>query len=208
MLFRSILDLCTGTGTNAVNIAKKNAGVKIVGVDISKNMLAVAKSKLKKEKLLNIEFLLMDASDMSFENECFDKVLLSLVLHEIDEGLAAKIISEAIRVLKPNGASWYMLPLGFLIMIPFVGIAEEAGWRGFLQPEFEKKLPFPLSVLAVAAIWDVWHLDLWFDPTSNHYGDSFIGFSINILLWLYAERREKETIKIEQTEPKKNIRED
>ena len=85
-----ILDLCTGTGTNAVNIAKKNAGVKIVGVDISKNMLAVAKSKLKKEKLLNIEFLLMDASDMSFENECFDKVLLSLVLHEIDEGLPQK----------------------------------------------------------------------------------------------------------------------
>ena len=98
-----ILDLCTGTGTNAVNIAKKNASVKIVGVDISNNMLAVAKSKLKKEKLLNIEFLLMDASDMSFENECFDKVLLSLVLHEMEEGLAAKIISEAIRVLKPNG---------------------------------------------------------------------------------------------------------
>ena len=166
----------------------------------------------------------------------------------------------------PNGPPWYMLPLGFLIMIPFVGIAEEAGWRGFLQPALEKKLPFPLSVLAVAAIWDVWHLDLWFDPTSNHYGDSFIGFSINILvwafalaalykatksvlacavyhafidaigavynwnvlfdsfpggiavnlyrvivltcsvlLWLYAARREKETIKIGQTEPEKNI---
>ena len=26
----NILDLCTGTGTNAVNIAKKNASVKIV----------------------------------------------------------------------------------------------------------------------------------------------------------------------------------
>ena len=27
----------------------------------------------------------------------------------------------------PNGAPWYMLPLGFLVMIPFVGFAEEAG---------------------------------------------------------------------------------
>lgn len=27
----------------------------------------------------------------------------------------------------PNGSPWYMLPLGFLVMIPFVGIAEEAG---------------------------------------------------------------------------------
>ena len=86
----------------------------------------------------------------------------------------------------PNGSPWYMLPLGFAVMIPFVGIAEEAGWRGFLQPELEKRMPFPLSVLAVAAIWDVWHIDLWFDPTSNHYGDSFIGFSVNILVWAFA----------------------
>ena len=99
----NILDLCTGTGTNAVNIAKKNASVKIVGIDISNNMLAVAKSKLKKGKLLNVEFFLMDAGEMSFENESFDKVLLSLVLHEMEEEIAASIINEAIRVLKPNG---------------------------------------------------------------------------------------------------------
>ena len=35
----------------------------------------------------------------------------------------------------PNGSPWYMFPLGFLIMIPFVGIAEETGWRGLLQPD-------------------------------------------------------------------------
>ena len=86
----------------------------------------------------------------------------------------------------PIGSPWYMLPLGFLVMIPFVGIAEEAGWRGFLQPKLEKRIPFPFSVLIVAAIWDVWHIDLWLDPTSNHFGDSFIGFSINILVWAFA----------------------
>ena len=47
-------------------------------------------------------------------------------------------------------------------------------------------MPFPFSVLTVATIWDVWHIDLWFDSTSNHYGDSFIGFSINILVWAFA----------------------
>lgn len=98
-----ILDLCTGTGTNSVNIAKRNASVKIVGVDLSKDMLIIAKSKAKKEKLSNIKFCQMDATNMKFKNECFDKILLSLVLHETEESLAASMIIEAIRVLKPDG---------------------------------------------------------------------------------------------------------
>ena len=52
----------------------------------------------------------------------------------------------------PNGSPWYMFPLGFLIMIPFVGIAEETGWRGLLQPELDKRMPYPLSVLLTAVI--------------------------------------------------------
>ena len=87
---------------------------------------------------------------------------------------------------QPNGSAWSLLPLGFLVMIPFVGIAEEAGWRGFLQPELEKRMEFPFSVLTVAAVWAVWHADQWLDASSNHYGDSFIGFSINILVWAFA----------------------
>ena len=85
-----------------------------------------------------------------------------------------------------NGSAWYMLPLGFLIMIPFVGIAEETGWRGLLQPELDKRMAFPFSVLVVAAIWFAWHLPTWLDPTSNHYGDSVIGFGITIFIWAFA----------------------
>ena len=86
----------------------------------------------------------------------------------------------------PNGSPWYMLPLGFLIMIPFVGIAEETGWRGLLQSELDKRMPYPLSVLFTAAIWLVWHFPVFIDPTSNHYGDSIIGFGITIFIWAFA----------------------
>ena len=86
----------------------------------------------------------------------------------------------------PNGSPWYMLPLGFLIMVPFVGIAEETGWRGLLQPELDKRMPYPFSVLVTAAIWFAWHLPIWIDPTSNHYGDSVVGFGITILIWAFA----------------------
>ena len=87
---------------------------------------------------------------------------------------------------KPNGTAWYMLPLLFIIMIPFVGIAEETGWRGLLQPEMEKRLPFPFSVLLTSVIWYAWHYPVWLDPTSHHYGDSMIGFGITILIWAFA----------------------
>ncbi len=44
----------------------------------------------------------------------------------------------AILYGEPNGSPWYMMPVGFIIMLPFVGFAEEVGWRGFLQPMLEK----------------------------------------------------------------------
>ena len=98
-----ILDLCTGTATNAIHIAKNKQSVKVVGVDISKDMLTISKSKVREENLSNVKLLRMDATAMKFTDECFDKVLISLVLHEIDEELSKKILNEAIRVLKPGG---------------------------------------------------------------------------------------------------------
>jgi len=86
----------------------------------------------------------------------------------------------------PTGSPWYMFPLGFLIMIPFVGIAEETGWRGLLQLELDRRIPYPFSVLLTAAIWFVWHFPVFLDPTSNHYGDSLIGFGITIFIWAFA----------------------
>lgn len=98
-------------------------------------------------------------------------------------GIAAFVF--ALCCGKPNGAPWYMMPLGFLIMIPFVGVAEETGWRGFLQPEMEKMFPFPIATSITAVIWCVWHLPIWVMPSSNHYGDSLIGFAITIFVWSF-----------------------
>ena len=85
-----------------------------------------------------------------------------------------------------NGAPWYMMPLGFLVMLVFVGFAEEPGWRGFLQPELEKRFPFPVATAFTAAIWYLWHLPVWLMPSSNHYGDSLIGFAITIFVWAFV----------------------
>lgn len=98
--------------------------------------------------------------------------------------LAALIF--ALLRMKPNDSPWYLLPLGWMATIPFVGIAEQAGWRGFLHPEMEKRMKFPVSMLTVVAIWDVWHIDQWLDSTANHYGDSFLWFGVQIFIWAFA----------------------
>lgn len=98
-----ILDLCTGTATNAMDISRAIPSSEIVGVDLSENMLKVAREKLKKANIKNITLYQMDGTKLSFKSESFDKILLSLILHEMDEELRSKILSEAKRVLKQDG---------------------------------------------------------------------------------------------------------
>ncbi|MEE1076894.1 MAG: methyltransferase domain-containing protein [Acutalibacteraceae bacterium] len=98
-----ILDLCTGTATNAIGISKAIPTSEIVGVDLSENMLKVAREKLKKSNIKNITLYQMDATKLSFKSESFDKILLSLILHEMDEELRSKILSEAKRASKKDG---------------------------------------------------------------------------------------------------------
>ena len=80
---------------------------------------------------------------------------------------------------------WYLLPLALPVMVIGGGV-EEIGWRGFLQPALEKRFPFPSATVLVAIIWYTWHLPMWLQPSSNHYGDSLIGFGITIFVWSFA----------------------
>ncbi|WP_027627418.1 CPBP family intramembrane glutamic endopeptidase [Ruminiclostridium cellobioparum] len=61
------------------------------------------------------------------------------------------------------------------VMIIGGGI-EEFGWRGFLQPQMEKKFPFAISALIVGVIWGCWHLPLWLVQTSNQSSMHFLSF--------------------------------
>jgi len=83
-----------------------------------------------------------------------------------------------------NGAPKYLMFLSVPLLVIGGGI-EEVGWRGLLQPELEKKVSYPIATLIVSLIWWSWHLTLWLQPSSNHYGDSMIGFLIMIITWSF-----------------------
>lgn len=72
------------------------------------------------------------------------------------------------------------------------GLSEEPGWRGTLQPELERRLPYPAATLAVGTIWAVWHLPLWLTPGDSHLGfpfPLFAGQAILLSFWLAGLRR-------------------
>ena len=99
----NILDMCCGTLANTFSIAKSSTLIKITGVDISKEMLNVAKQKCQDANLQNVCLRCEDATNIKIDNETFDYVIIGLVLHECSPKLRQEIINEAFRVLKKDG---------------------------------------------------------------------------------------------------------
>ncbi len=96
---KNILDIATGTGDLAINLAKIKTA-KITGLDISKGMLDIAKAKVKK-KNLPIELILGDSENLPFADATFDAITVGYGVRNfenLDKGL-----KEIYRVLKPNG---------------------------------------------------------------------------------------------------------
>ncbi len=99
----AVLDMCCGTFSNGMVIARKNPNNKVVGLDRSHAMLREAKRKIKKERLENVRVLCKDATQTGIQKETFDYIIIGLVLHECTGELWKGILSEAHRLLKKDG---------------------------------------------------------------------------------------------------------
>ena len=93
---RTVLDLCCGTGF-MVGMAS-NAGINPVGIDLSPAMLDIAHTKQP-----NTDFILGDASAISFSDNTFDATTISFALHEKPVKTARAMLNEAKRVTKSGG---------------------------------------------------------------------------------------------------------
>lgn len=133
-----ILDICTGTAANALLVAKERPKAKVIGVDLSTDMLKMAKGKIRKSGLPNVEVLQRDATKTHFKSDSFEVVIMALVLHETPTAIAEKMLLEAKRVLKPNGSlivlEWEQ-PKNLLKKVLFLPILllEPKGFRKFLR---------------------------------------------------------------------------
>lgn len=98
----TVLDIATGTGDLAIQFAEKNIAEKIIGLDLSEGMLAVARKKIAgKPFSQKIEFIRGDSEALPFGNEQFDAITVSFGIRNFEN--LEKGLSEIFRVLRKGG---------------------------------------------------------------------------------------------------------
>ncbi len=97
--FDLVIDFGTGTGRMLALFAGKARRVE--GIDLSHQMLTVARSKLQDAGAGNASVRHGDATATPYPDNCASLVIIHQVLHFLDD--PARALNEAARVLKPGG---------------------------------------------------------------------------------------------------------
>jgi len=97
-----VLDVCCGTGAQVLEYGRQ--GIEAIGIDMDPNMLRMAARNRIKRNLLNVSFYLADATALPFPDYFFDYVSISLALHDKTSPIRYRVVSEMLRVARPDGA--------------------------------------------------------------------------------------------------------
>ena len=166
--FRSLLDLGTGTGRILEMFSPQIE--RGLGVDLNREMLAFARSRLDHAGIRNCSVRQGDIFDLAMPRDSFDVVVIHQVLHFLDDG--SRAIHEAARVLRPQGR---------LLVVDFAPHEQE-----FLREEYaHRRLGFsPDTVtqwMEQAGLQGVVHRSVAPEPGS--------GRKISVSLWLASDPR-------------------
>jgi ubiquinone/menaquinone biosynthesis C-methylase UbiE len=93
--------LDVGTGTGRILELLSGRAARSLGVDLSPEMLAIARARLTQAGLTRAQVRLADLFELPAEDASFDLVTLHQVLHYLDD--PARAVTEAARVLRPGG---------------------------------------------------------------------------------------------------------
>ncbi len=166
--FRSLLDLGTGTGRMLELFGP--AIERGLGLDLSLDMLLLARDRLERAGLKNCSVRQGDLYDLPLADDSFDTIILHQVLHFLDDG--GRAIKEAARVLRPGGR---------LLVVDFAPHEQE-----FLREQFaHRRLGFsPETVtqwIVQSGLDPVMHKSLQPEPGSES--------RIAVSLWLARDSR-------------------
>ena len=93
-----VLDVATGTGNTAFALAPHVR--RVIGVDLTREMLAEARKLSAEKNILDVEWMIGDAVHLPFQDDTFDIYTVRAAPHHFADVDA--FIAEAYRVLKPD----------------------------------------------------------------------------------------------------------
>jgi len=110
----TILEYGCGPGSYSFILAQ-NKAKKVIGIDISEVAIEKAKKTAQEKNLANnTEFIVMNAEELDFNNNYFDMICGTAILHHLD---LEKSFKELSRVLKSGGRAIFIEPLGHNLFI-------------------------------------------------------------------------------------------
>ena len=95
-----VLSLCCGTGSTERALIELIPSAKVTAIDLGSGQITTAKQK---DLTGLLDYRVGNACDTGFEPESFDRVLITLALHEMPRKLRMSILQEAKRVCRPDG---------------------------------------------------------------------------------------------------------
>ena len=122
-----VIDIACGPGSLALEIAEATSSV--TGIDLESDLIFYARNRALKRKIKNIQFDVLDASDLSlFKDQEFDVAITSMAVHQFEESLAIQILCEMKRISRKVIIADYNYPMKTGLAWSFAfGIEKMAG---------------------------------------------------------------------------------
>jgi SAM-dependent methyltransferase len=135
-----VLDLGSGGGIDVLLSARRVGSTgKAYGLDMTDDMLALARENQRKAGVANVEFLKGEIEDIPLPDESVDVVISNCVINlSLDKD---KVLAEAFRVLKPGGrfAVSDMVYQGDVSVVPEEIIRSVEMWGGCIAGALEER---------------------------------------------------------------------
>jgi len=96
---RTVLDVGPGDGWPSLRVADRFE--RVVGIDPSPKRVEVQRENARRLGITNVEFLVMDAEQMTFVDSEFDGVMAASAIEQCDH--PERALAEVARVLRPGG---------------------------------------------------------------------------------------------------------
>lgn len=97
---QEVLSLCCGTGATERSLKESVPSLHIRALDLGSGQIATAR---RKDPGGLVHFEVGNAADTGFPAASFDRVLITLALHEMPQTLRVSVLREAARVCRPSG---------------------------------------------------------------------------------------------------------